>query len=86
MACFAVRCADRDGLKAHLEANGIGTNIHYPTPMHLHEAYKELNIPQGAYPVAEELSNTELSIPMYYGMEEDEVSYVIDCINRFARR
>lgn len=83
---FAVRCADRDGLKAHLEANGIGTNIHYPTPMHLHEAYKELNIPQGAYPVAEELSNTELSIPMYYGMEEDEVSYVIDCINRFARR
>ena len=51
--------------------------------MHLQECYKELGIPQGALPVAEEISATELSLPMYYGMTEAQIEYVIDCINKF---
>ncbi len=80
---FAVRCKERDLLEKYLNSNGIGTNKHYPTPMHLQEAYLDLNILKGQLPLAEEISETELSIPMYYGMTDEEVQYVIDTLNRF---
>ena len=80
---YGIRCAERDALEKHLNDKGIGTNKHYPIPMHMQECYKGLNIPQGALPVAEEISATELSIPMYYGMTDEEIQYVIDAINEF---
>jgi dTDP-4-amino-4,6-dideoxygalactose transaminase len=80
---FAVRCDERDGLEKYLNDKGIGTNKHYPTPMHLQGAYSDLSIKKGELPIAEEISSTELSIPMYYGMTDEEVKYVIDCINGF---
>lgn len=80
---FVIRCDRRDELEAYLKENGIGTVKHYPVPMHLQKAYEELNIPEGALPIAEEISRTVLSIPMYYGIKEDEVTYVIDKLNAF---
>lgn len=80
---YGIRCMDRDALENHLNSSGIGTNKHYPIPMHLQECYRDLNIPQGALPIAEEISSTELSIPMYYGMTDEEIQYVIDTINAF---
>ena len=80
---FAVRCTKRDKLAEYLNEAGIGTNKHYPIPMHLQEAYKELMIPKGALPIAEEISATELSLPMYYGMTDEQISYVIDVINKY---
>lgn len=80
---YGIRCAERDALEKYLNDKGIGTNKHYPIPMHMQECYKGLNIPQGALPVAEEISATELSIPMYYGMTDEEIQYVIDAINEF---
>lgn len=80
---YGIRCKERDTLEKHLNDKGIGTNKHYPIPMHLQECYKDLNIPEGALPTAEEISSTELSIPMYYGMTDEEVRYVIDAINKF---
>lgn len=80
---YGVRCAERDRLEKHLNEKGIGTNKHYPIPMHLQECYKDLNIPRGALPIAEEISATELSIPMYYGMTDEEIRYVINAINEF---
>lgn len=80
---YGIRCAERDALEKYLNDKGIGTNKHYPIPMHMQECYKDLNIPQGALPVAEEISATELSIPMYYGMTDEEIQYVIDAINEF---
>lgn len=81
---FVIRCEKRDELEAYLADNGIGTVKHYPIPMHMQEAYADLNIPEGALPIAEEISRTVLSIPMFYGMTEEEVSYVIEKINAFA--
>lgn len=78
---FAVRSRRRDELEHYLEEKGIGTNKHYPIPMHLQGAYASLEIPKGALPLAEEISATELSIPMYYGMTTEEVDYVIDTLN-----
>lgn len=80
---FAVRCEKRDALAAYLTEKGIGINKHYPIPMHMQECYKDLGIAEGELPIAEEISATELSIPMYYGMTDEEIQYVIDCINEF---
>lgn len=80
---FVIRCDKRDELEKYLNDNGIGTVKHYPIPMHLQEAYKELGLKQGDLPIAEEISNTVLSIPMYYGMTDEEVEYVIEVLNRF---
>ena len=80
---FGVRCKRRDELEKFLNDAGIGTNKHYPIPMHLQECYKDLGFKEGDFPIAEEISATELSLPMYYGMTDEEIQYVIDCINKF---
>lgn len=80
---FGIRCMERNALEKHLNEAGIGTNKHYPIPMHLQKCYCELGLKKGDFPIAEEISSTELSIPMYYGMTEEEVSYVINAINNF---
>lgn len=80
---YGIRCVEREALEKHLKRKGIGTNKHYPIPMHMQECYKDLNIPQGALPIAEKISSTELSIPMYYGMKDNEIQYIIDAINEF---
>ena len=80
---FAIRCAKRDELERFLNDNGIGTVKHYPIPMHMQEAYRELGIKQGELPIAEEISRTILSIPMYYGMTDKEVDFVIKTIQQW---
>lgn len=83
---FAIRCAKREELEKYLNENGIGTSKHYPIPMHLQECYRESGLKEGDYPIAEEISKTELSLPMYYGMSDEEVLYVIEKVNKFGAR
>ena len=80
---FAIRCRRRDELEKYLNDNGIGTNKHYPIPIHLQECYRDLGYQKGDFPIAEEISATELSLPMYYGITNEQVQYVIDRINEF---
>lgn len=80
---FAVRCIKRDELERYLNHNGIKTVKHYPIPIHLQKAYKELGLGEGSFPIAEEISNTIVSIPIYYGMKQEDISYIIDKINKF---
>ncbi len=80
---FVVRCDRRDELENYLKDNGICTVKHYPTPIHLQPAYSELGIGKGELPIAEEISDTVLSLPLYYGMSDDEVKYVIEVMNSF---
>lgn len=81
---FGVRCEQRNALEKHLNGLGIMTNKHYPIPMHLQECYRELGFVEGDFPCAEKISQTELSLPMFYGMTEEEIQYVIDGINSFT--
>lgn len=81
---YGIRTTKRDDLEKYLNKNGIGTNKHYPIPIHLQDCYKDLNILRGSLPVAEEISKTELSIPMYYGMTDEEVKFIIHTINDFC--
>lgn len=80
---FAIRCKRRNELEKFLNDAGIGTNKHYPIPMHLQECYKDLGFKEGDFPIAEEISATELSLPMYYGMTDEGIQYVIDKVNEF---
>ena len=80
---FGIRCKRRDELEKWLNDSGVSTNKHYPIPMHLQECYKDLGFKKGDFPIAEEISETELSIPMYYGMTDDEIQYVVRKINEF---
>ena len=83
---FVIRCDRRDELEAYLNEKGIGTTKHYPIPIHKQKAYANEAFSKETYPIAEKISNTVLSIPMYYGMTDEEVSYVIDEINMFGRQ
>ncbi|MBO5321485.1 MAG: DegT/DnrJ/EryC1/StrS family aminotransferase [Clostridia bacterium] len=80
---FAIRSNRRDELAKYLEDLGIGVNKHYPIAIHLQECYKDLGIKEGELPIAEEISATQLSLPLYYGMTDEEIDYVISSINAF---
>lgn len=80
---FVIRCNERNRLQMHLKDRGIETMIHYPIPMHLQRALSDLGLHKGAYPVAEHLAETVLSLPLYIGMTDEEISYVVDAINAF---
>lgn len=80
---FAIRCEKRDELEKYLKDCGIGTNKHYPIPIHLQPCYEEICFKEGEFRISEKISQTEISLPMYYGMTEEESRYVIDTINQF---
>lgn len=66
-----------------MHERGIETNIHYPTPIHLQPAYKELGFKQGDFPVAEKLAKTTLSLPMFPELRDDEIVYVCNAVKEF---
>lgn len=80
---FVIRTKERQALVNYLDEKGIHTLIHYPTPIHLQEAYASQAHYVGDYPIAERLAKEVLSLPMFYGMTEEQIQYVIDSINEF---
>ncbi|BCN32527.1 DegT/DnrJ/EryC1/StrS family aminotransferase [Anaeromicropila herbilytica] len=80
---FPIFCKEREELKRYLEGKGIDTLIHYPIPIHLQRAYVDMGKKIGDYPIAETIAQTELSIPLYPGMKEEEISYIINSVNEF---
>lgn len=80
---YVVRTEQRDALQAYLTQHEIGTLIHYPVPPHLQNAYKDLGYQQGSFPIAEELANTSLSLPMYPGITKEQIIYIVYVIKKF---
>ena len=82
---FVVRTPQRNALRNYLRANGIGTGIHYPVPLHLTEAYQQLGYPgKNSLPTAEQLTEEILSLPMYAELADEQIEYTIDTILNFA--
>ena len=79
---YVVRCARRKELMAALDRAGIGSLIHYPIPPHLQQAYADLGQGRGAYPLAEALADTVLSLPMSPHMSEGAVDEVAAVVRR----
>jgi len=80
---FVIRHPRRDALMAHLKAQGIGTLIHYPVPIHLQPAYRDLGFGPGSLPVTERLAGEILSLPLYSELPEPAVERVADAIRAF---
>jgi len=80
---FVVRCKKRDELQEYLKSKGIDTSIHYPLPIHLQEAYKCLGYKKGDFPIAEKMANEILSLPMWIGLSEKCVEYIVNEINKW---
>ncbi|MBD3750391.1 MAG: DegT/DnrJ/EryC1/StrS family aminotransferase [Sphingobacteriales bacterium] len=79
---FNIRHPKRDQLKQYLLENGIGTEIHYPIPPHQQKGYLEFF--QGeSYPIAEEIHQTTLSLPISFAHTEQDIEKVIEVMNRF---
>jgi dTDP-4-amino-4,6-dideoxygalactose transaminase len=72
-----VRHPKRDALQEKLTEAGIGTLIHYPVPPHLSGAYADAGLKRGAFPIAEELADTVLSLPMGPHLAKEQVGYVV---------
>jgi len=83
---YVIRTRHRDALQKHLNGNGIGTLIHYPIPPHLQEAYKSLGYKRGDLPIAEEIAETCLSLPIWPGMEKREIEYISDIIKLYYEK
>jgi dTDP-4-amino-4,6-dideoxygalactose transaminase len=77
---YVVRSSRRDALRAYLDGNGIGTGMHYPTPIHLQAAYCDAGYRKGAFPVTERLSQEVLSLPMYAELEPHLLQRTADAI------
>lgn len=80
---YVIRTKRRDALQKHLAGLGTGTLIHYPIPIHLQKAYQHLGFVKGDFPIAEEIADTCLSLPMWPGMQKDDVAKVAEQIISF---
>lgn len=83
---FVVRVQKRDEFRAHLDANGVATAIHYPVPVHLQPAYRELGYSVGDFPVTERLAREIVSLPMHPFLTQADVRHVCSAAADFLSR
>lgn len=80
---YVARSSRRDALREYLSKNGVDTLIHYPIPPHLQIAYRALGYGSGDFPIAEKLSKSCLSLPLYPGLGPENVRRVAGLVRRF---
>lgn len=81
---YVIRCKRRDELIKYLDKKGIQTLIHYPIPPHLSKAYHYLGYKKNDFVIAESFADETLTLPLYNGMTNTEIDYVIEAINSFG--
>ena len=78
---YVVRTRTREKLQKHLNSQGIQTGIHYPIPIHLQQAYGELGLGRGAFPVTEKLADEILSLPMFPELSSQQIERVLEGVS-----
>ncbi len=79
---YALRVAARDHLARRLTEAGIGTGIHYPVPVHLQEAYRDLGHSPGDFPIAEKVAAEWISLPMFPELTVEQIHTVVDAVKQ----
>lgn len=82
---YVIQAEDRDNLRNKLNAEGIGTGIHYPTALHEQPAYQYLGYKTGSFPIAERCTSRFLSLPMYPELTEPMIEVVCQAIKKYIR-
>lgn len=82
---YVIKTKYREGLQSFLKKNGVDTLIHYPVPVHLQEAYKDLQYKQGDFPSAEQVSGEILSLPMHPYLSEENIGWVCNKICEYMK-
>lgn len=80
---YVVRVKNREEFMNYLQENGIGSQIHYPQPPHLSQAYEYLGYKIGDFPLTETMANEVVSLPIYNGIAKEAIDYVIDVVNKY---
>jgi len=78
---YVIQIKNRESLQRYLSSNGIETSIHYPLPVYKQQAYSQLDVSNTHCPVAEKAVTQILSIPIYPELTDEEITYIIDCLN-----
>ena len=78
---YALRSPERDALRARIEASGVGCAIHYPRPVHLQPAYRDLGPGAGALPETEALAAETLSLPLYPELDDAQIARIVAAVN-----
>jgi dTDP-4-amino-4,6-dideoxygalactose transaminase len=81
---YAVLLDNRDKVMDGMKAKGISVLIHYPIPLHLQEAFKELNHRKGDFPVAESLASRVLSLPMFPHITKEQIETVVSALKELV--
>jgi dTDP-4-amino-4,6-dideoxygalactose transaminase len=77
---YAIRVRERDAVARQLQEKGVGCAVHYPVPVHLQDACRNLGYKTGAFPIAESLADQFLSLPMFPELTEEQIDYVVRCV------
>jgi dTDP-4-amino-4,6-dideoxygalactose transaminase len=81
---YVIQTDQRDALKEYLATRGIGVGIHYPVPIHLQPAYRDLGYRQGDFPVTERCARRILSLPMYAELTPEIANRVAETASEFV--
>ena len=82
---YVIRAKDRDRLRAHLAAAGVGSEIYYPIPLHLQKCFEYLGHKAGDFPHSEQAAAETLALPIFPELTETQLQYVVDTIGHFYR-
>jgi dTDP-4-amino-4,6-dideoxygalactose transaminase len=82
---FVVQHRSRDEMMEWLDLHGVGTAIHYPTPVHMQQAYQHLGLSQGTLPATEQSAKRIFSLPMFVGLTTDDAHHVGRLVSEAAR-
>ena len=80
---FVVRSQRRDELRNFLAEQGIGSQVHYPTPVHLQPAFAVHQFARGSFPAAEKLCSEVLSLPLFPEMTSEEIERTAHAVEAF---
>ena len=80
---YVILVDNRDALQTFLSDRGIATGLHYPVPLHLQNAYRQLGYKKGDLPVTEMVAERLISLPMHPNLEPEQIQYVANCIKEF---
>jgi dTDP-4-amino-4,6-dideoxygalactose transaminase len=78
---YAIRVQERDAVRRSLQEKRVGCAVHYPVPIHLQDACRNLGYTRGAFPIAEKLADEFVSLPMFPELTEAQVEYVARCVS-----